>query len=61
MAARFASKACPKGGDFPYSTLDSWSRKRRVGGDTEHAPQGANPRFVVTSLHAAAYHARTLQ
>jgi hypothetical protein len=47
--------------DFHYSTLDSWSRKRRVGGDTEHAPQGANPRFVVTSLHAAAYHARTLQ
>ena len=46
--------------DFHYSTLDSWSRKRRVVGKAEHTPQGANPRFVVTSLRRAAYDARTL-
>jgi Transposase DDE domain group 1 len=38
--------------DFRYRTLDSWSRERRVVGKAEHLPQGANPRFVVTSLEA---------
>jgi Transposase DDE domain group 1 len=46
--------------DFYYSTLDSWSCKRRVIGKAEHTPQGSNPRFVVTSLRRAAYDARTL-
>jgi hypothetical protein len=46
--------------DFRHSTLDSWSRKRRVVGKAEHTPQGANPRFVVTSLRRAAFDARTL-
>jgi Transposase DDE domain group 1 len=46
--------------DFHYSTLDSWTRKRRVVGKAEHTPQGTNPRFVVTSLRRAAYEARTL-
>jgi hypothetical protein len=46
--------------DFRYSTLDSWSRERRVVGKAEHTTQGANPRFVVTSLRRAAYDARTL-
>jgi len=36
--------------DFPYRTLDSWSRTRRVIGKAEHTLDGANPRFVVTSL-----------
>lgn len=36
--------------DFRYRTLKSWSRQRRVVGKAEHLPQGANPRFVVTSL-----------
>jgi hypothetical protein len=36
--------------DFPYRTIDSWSRARRVVGKAEHTPDGANPRFVVTSL-----------
>ena len=36
--------------DFRYRTRDSWSRARRVVGKAEHTPQGANPRFVVTSL-----------
>jgi hypothetical protein len=36
--------------DFTYRTLDSWSRARRVVGKAEHTLEGANPRFVVTSL-----------
>ncbi|MGH8734435.1 MAG: IS1380 family transposase, partial [Burkholderiales bacterium] len=36
--------------DFRYRTLDSWSRTRRVVGKAEHTTEGANPRFVVTSL-----------
>ncbi len=39
--------------DFRYRTLDSWSRERRVVGWAEHTPDGANPRFVVTSLKPA--------
>jgi len=36
--------------DFRYSTRESWSRERRVVGKAEHGDQGANPRFVVSSL-----------
>jgi hypothetical protein len=36
--------------DFSYRTLDSWSRARRVIGKAEHTLEGANPRFIVTSL-----------
>ena len=39
--------------DFLWTTLDSWSRRRRVVGKAEWMPgrdNGANPRFVVTSL-----------
>ena len=39
--------------DFPWRTLDSWSRARRVVAKAEHLPKGANPRFVVTSLPAS--------
>src|SRR5437764_1818658 len=39
--------------DFMWSTLDSWSRKRRVVGKAEVTGGDANPRFVVTSLNAA--------
>jgi hypothetical protein len=46
--------------DFAWRTLDSWSRARRVVAKAEHLPQGTNPRFVVTSLAAAAIDARTL-
>jgi len=38
--------------DLRYRTLDSWSRERRVVAKAEHLAQGANPRFVVTSLTA---------
>jgi hypothetical protein len=46
--------------DFSWTTLDSWRRERRVVAKAEHLPQGANPRFVVTSLGAAEVDARTL-
>jgi hypothetical protein len=36
--------------DLQYRTLDSWSRTRRVVGKAEHTMEGANPRFIVTSL-----------
>jgi hypothetical protein len=36
--------------DFRWTTLDSWSRKRRVVGKAEFTAGEANPRFVVTSL-----------
>jgi hypothetical protein len=36
--------------ELRYRTLDSWSRERRVVAKAEHLAQGANPRFVVTSL-----------
>jgi DDE family transposase len=36
--------------EFVYQTRDSWSRARRVIAKAEHLENGANPRFVVTSL-----------
>jgi hypothetical protein len=39
--------------DFKWSTLDSWSRNRRVIGKAEVSGGEANPRFVVTSLRSA--------
>ena len=36
--------------DFRWSTLNIWSRHRRVVAKAEHLPKGSNPRFVVTSL-----------
>ena len=38
--------------DFRWSTLDSWSRERRVIGKAEWTNGEANPRFIVTSLRA---------
>jgi len=46
--------------DFPWRTLDSWNRERRVVAKAEHLPKGANPRFVVTSLPASEIDARSL-
>ena len=36
--------------DFRWSTLDSWSRRRRVVSKAEWTRGEANPRFIVTSL-----------
>ena len=50
--------------DFRWTTRDSWSRRRRVVAKAEwmpgHGENGANPRFVVTSLPAKDLDARTL-
>jgi hypothetical protein len=46
--------------DFRWSTLDSWSRRRRVVAKAEWTHDKANPRFVVTSLKPDAWGARAL-
>ena len=46
--------------DFMWSTLDSWSRERRVVAKAEWTGGGANPRFVVTSLSRAEHQAHHL-
>jgi Transposase DDE domain group 1 len=46
--------------DFRWSTLDSWSRRRRVIGKAEWTRGEPNPRFVVTSLKSRECDARTL-
>jgi len=46
--------------DFRWTTLDSWSRSRRVIGKAEWTGGEANPRFVVTSLSRAEHEARHL-
>ena len=40
---------------FEYAG-DSWDRPRRIIARLEHGPQGANPRFIVTSLRGDARH-----
>jgi hypothetical protein len=53
-AARSAAEATGKPArrfkDFRWSTLESWSRTRRVVGKAEWTQGEANPRFIVTSL-----------
>ena len=46
--------------DFEWSTVDSWSRRRRVIGKAEWTRGEANPRFLVTSLKPDAWRARPL-
>jgi hypothetical protein len=46
--------------DFQWSTLDSWSRRRRVVAKAEWTQGEANPRFIVTSLKRAEAGARQL-
>jgi len=46
--------------DFMWTTLDSWSRRRRVIGKAECTKGDPNPRFVVTSLKHKAAEARYL-
>ena len=65
--AREAARLCQSTGkaarlfkDFAYQTETSWSRPRRVVGKAEHLPDGANPRFVVTSLARKKIDARGL-
>jgi Transposase DDE domain group 1 len=46
--------------DFQWSTIDSWSRKRRVIAKAEWTQGESNPRFIVTSLKRAEAAARHL-
>ena len=46
--------------EIRWTTLDSWSRKRRVVAKTEWTQGGPNPRFIVTSLKAAEIDGRRL-
>ena len=50
LDSRQTGKAARRFKDFMWSTLDSWSRNRRVVGKAEVTRGEANPRFVVTSL-----------
>ena len=46
--------------DFTWTTLDSWSRRRRVVGKAECTKGEPNPRFIVTSLKPKMAEARYL-
>jgi hypothetical protein len=46
--------------DFHWSTLNSWSRRRRIVAKAEWTQGEANPRFVVTSLKCSEAGARAL-
>ncbi|MBB6305561.1 MULTISPECIES: IS1380 family transposase [Rhizobium] len=46
--------------DFMWATKGSWARRRRVVAKAEWTTQGANPRFIVTSLKLDHWAARAL-
>ena len=48
--SRKSGKLARRFKDFLWTTLDSWSCRRRVVAKAEHTGDEANPRFVVTSL-----------
>jgi Transposase DDE domain group 1 len=50
LCCEITGKAARVFTEFQYSTLKSWSAKRRVIAKAEYLPGKANPRFVVTSL-----------
>jgi len=50
IEAEMSGRAARRFRDFTWSTLNSWSRARRVVGKAEWTGGAANPRFVVTSL-----------
>jgi hypothetical protein len=58
--AEKAGKPARRFKDFRWSTLDSWSRTRRVIGKAEWTRGEANPRFIVTSLKPGEIDARRL-
>jgi hypothetical protein len=58
--SRQTGKPARRFADFMWSTLDSWSRRRRVVGKAEWTGGGANPRFIVTSLSRKAIAAQYL-
>lgn len=58
--SRRTGKAARRFKDFWWTTLDSWSRRRRVVAKAEVTQGDTNPRFVVTSLSRAETEARHL-
>lgn len=60
LVSRKSGQAARVFRDFMWSTKDSWSRRRRVVAKAEWMTQGANPRFVVTSLKPERWAARAL-
>ncbi len=59
-AAARSGKPARRFKDFMWTTLGSWSRRRRVVGKAEWTQGEANPRFVVTSLERSETAARAL-
>ncbi len=55
-----SQKAARVFSEFSYKTHTSWQRDRRVVAKAEHLEKGANPRFVVTSLHAEQFRTQAL-
>lgn len=53
-------KAARRFRNLKYRTLTTWSKKRRVVGKAEHLFDGANPRFVVTTIERSETGARAL-
>jgi hypothetical protein len=60
VAAEETGRPARRFKDFQWSTLDTWSRRRRVVAKAEWTQGEANPRFVVTSLKRAEAGARQL-
>jgi hypothetical protein len=60
IEAEASGKPARRFRDFTWSTLDSWSRTRRIIGKAEWTGGEANPRFVVTSLKREEAKARHL-
>jgi hypothetical protein len=59
-AAQESGKPARRFKELLWSTLDSWSRRRRVIAKAEWTQGEANPRFIVTSLKPAEAAARHL-
>jgi hypothetical protein len=53
-------KAARRFRNLKYRTLSTWSKKRRVVAKAEHLPDGANPRFVVTTIEKSETGARAI-
>jgi hypothetical protein len=60
VESRRTGKPARRYKDFRWSTLDTWSRRRRVVAKAEWTGGEANPRFIVTSLRRAEAQARHL-
>lgn len=60
MASEASGKPARRFKEFSWTTLDSWSRERRVVAKAEWTQGEANPRFVVTSLSQQETDARHL-